>query len=199
MARLLLKTFSRDLKSCHHGSRHTGRTESGYVQRDRPQPCRRRLGSNRRPTGNIVLVHLARSIHILTPNQSVQICKRNVNLISGRVLVQASPRFIKDKNATIQQCRRIAKYLGEEGVSKDRFAIKLIFTGANALAAVELQSEGIKILATGVFSLEQAIAASQAKCAMVSPYFNGTKIHLGMHHGLQADQCFNRDCGSFRS
>lgn len=105
--------------------------------------------------------------------QSVRICKKNINLISGRVLVQASPRYIKDKNATIAQCRIFAKLFEEEGISKDRFGIKLLFTGANALAAAELNAEGIRTLATGVFGLEQAIAASQAKCVMVSPYFNG--------------------------
>lgn len=87
--------------------------------------------------------------------------------------MQVSPRFTADTDATVQQCRRFAKYFEEEGIAKDRFAIKLPFTGANALAAAQVESEGIKTLATTVFVLEQAIGASQANCHLISPYYNG--------------------------
>lgn len=58
-------------------------------------------------------------------------------------------------------------------MSRDRFAIKIPFTGAAAVAAKELNSEGIRTLATAVFGLEQGIAASQSGCLFISPYFNG--------------------------
>ncbi|GAB7336454.1 hypothetical protein MBLNU13_g09746t1 [Cladosporium sp. NU13] len=103
---------------------------------------------------------------------SVRICKRNLDSIKGRVLVQTSPRYISDQDATLRQCRRFAKFFEEEGIPQNRFAIKLPFTGPNACAASRLQTEGIQTLATSVFTLEQAIAASQARCGFVSPYFN---------------------------
>lgn len=58
-------------------------------------------------------------------------------------------------------------------MSRDRFAFKLPFSGSAASAARELNAEGLRTLATAVFSLEQGIAASQSGCLFISPYFNG--------------------------
>ena len=106
-------------------------------------------------------------------NQSVHIVARNVSLISGRVMLQTSLRYANDKDSIIKQCHEYTDAFGELGVSRDRFAIKLPFTGSAAAAAVELNAAGIRTLATTVFCLEQAIAASQSNCLFISPYFNG--------------------------
>lgn len=45
-------------------------------------------------------------------------------------------------------------------------------------AAKILNAEGIRTLGTCLFSLPQAIAASQAGCLYISPYFNGEDISL---------------------
>ncbi|KAF2099537.1 aldolase [Rhizodiscina lignyota] len=105
-------------------------------------------------------------------NATVQMCARNVPYLSGHVLVQTSPRHINDRTAIIDQCYSFAKAFDEAGVPKDRFAIKLPFTGSAASAAVQLNTEGIRTLATAVFGLEQALAASQSKCLFISPYYN---------------------------
>lgn len=105
--------------------------------------------------------------------QAVYLCARNVPYLTGRVLVQVSLRYVNDREAIIRQCRSYATAFEAAGVSRDRFAIKLPFSGAAASAALKLNAEGIRTLATAVFSLEQAIAASQSGCAMISPYFNG--------------------------
>lgn len=75
--------------------------------------------------------------------------------------------------ATIAHARTLASLYATAGVSRDRFAIKLPFSGAAAAAARVLNAEGIRTLATGVFSLEQGIAASQSGCLFISPYYNG--------------------------
>ncbi|KAH8800418.1 transaldolase [Xylogone sp. PMI_703] len=109
---------------------------------------------------------------------AVQLCARNVPYVTDRVLVQISPRHINNRQAIIDQCDLLAREFSKAGVPRDRFAIKLPFSGAAASAASELQSRGIATLATAVFSLEQAIAASQAHCALISPYFQEIAAHL---------------------
>lgn len=92
------------------------------------------------------------------------------------MLVQVSLRYVHSREAIIKQSQSYAEMFNDLGISRDRFAIKLPFTGAAASAAVELNEEGIRTLATAVFSLEQAIAASQSNCLFISPYFNGKSI-----------------------
>ena len=60
----------------------------------------------------------------------------------------------------------------EAGISRDRYAIKISATGPAMSAAAQLKKDGIRTLATSLFSLPQAIAASQAGCLYISPYFN---------------------------
>ena len=55
----------------------------------------------------------------------------------------------------------------------DRFCIKIPTTSAGMQASAVLNKEGIRTLGTALFSLPQAIAASQAGCLSISPYYNG--------------------------
>lgn len=55
----------------------------------------------------------------------------------------------------------------------DRFCIKVPTTTAGAQAAVILLKDNIRTLGTSLFSLPQAIAASQAGMLSISPYYNG--------------------------
>ena len=90
-------------------------------------------------------------------------------------MVQVSLRHAHDRDAIIKQAHEFADLFEEVKILRHRFAIKLPFTGAAASAAVVLNREGIRTLATTVFSLEQAIAASQSNCLFISPYYNGMK------------------------
>lgn len=108
----------------------------------------------------------------------MKICANNVPLITGRVLVQTSPRHLDNVDAIVKQCREFAAYFEECAIPKDRYAIKVPFSGAGATASVTLNKEGIRTLATAVFCLEQAIAASQSKCLLISPYFQGKHDYL---------------------
>jgi transaldolase len=42
-----------------------------------------------------------------------------------------------------------------------------------------LLEEGIRTLGTALFSVHQAIAASQGGCLYISPYYNGKRIRIG--------------------
>lgn len=104
-------------------------------------------------------------------------CKRTLPFIRGRVLVQVSPRGAYDRQDTISWAKEYAKAFDEVGISKDRYAIKIPTTGPAMNAAKELQAEGIATLGTAMFSVTQAIAASQANCYAISPYYNEIKAH----------------------
>ncbi|KAK6450231.1 transaldolase [Trichoderma asperellum] len=110
--------------------------------------------------------------------KAVDLTARNIPFLSGRVLIQTSLRHISSSAATIAHARTLASLYANAGVSRDRFAIKLPFSGAAAAAARVLNAEGIRTLATSVFSLEQGIAASQSGCLFVSPYYNEIAAHL---------------------
>ncbi|PTB63174.1 aldolase [Trichoderma citrinoviride] len=109
---------------------------------------------------------------------AVHLTARNVPHLSGRVLIQTSLRHVSSSAETLAHARRLAALYEAAGVPRDRFAIKIPFSGPAAAAAAVLNREGIRTLATSVFSLEQGIAASQSGCLFISPYYNEIAAHL---------------------
>ncbi|KAL7956608.1 hypothetical protein V8C34DRAFT_326078 [Trichoderma compactum] len=109
---------------------------------------------------------------------AIALTARNIPLLSGRVLIQTSLRHISSSSSTIAHARTLASLYHQAGVPRDRFAIKIPFSGPAAAAARVLNAEGIRTLATSVFSLEQGIAASQSGCLFISPYYNEIAAHL---------------------
>lgn len=53
---------------------------------------------------------------------------------------------------------------------------KIPATPESIIACAQLEKEGIRTLATTLFSVPQAVAASQAGCLYVAPYFNGSTL-----------------------
>lgn len=102
----------------------------------------------------------------------VQFCANNINNITNRALVQVSPDRINNKELVLEQCHEYDRAFKEAGIERDRYAIKIAATGPGMAAAAILNKEGIRTLATSLFSLAQAVAASQANCVYISPYFN---------------------------
>ena len=100
-------------------------------------------------------------------------CKANIDNIKGRVLVQTLPTGAYSTEQTLESARAYARDFEKVGISKDRFCIKIPSTGPALSACPILLSEGIRTLATAVFSVHRAIAASQAGCLYISPYYNG--------------------------
>jgi transaldolase len=92
--------------------------------------------------------------------------------ILGRVLVQTSAFAAYDTEKVIAQARAYAQEFASVGISKDRFCIKIPCTGPALNAGQVLLKEGIRTLGTSLFSVEQAIAASQAGSLSISPYYN---------------------------
>jgi transaldolase len=100
-------------------------------------------------------------------------CKENIDAISGRVLVQTSPSQAYNTQATIEHAKLYDDEFQNRGINRKRFCIKIPATGPGVLAMQYLTQLGIPVLGTAIFSVEQAIACSQAGCIYVSPYYNG--------------------------
>ncbi|RFU31978.1 hypothetical protein B7463_g4372, partial [Scytalidium lignicola] len=115
---------------------------------------------------------------------AVSLCARNLPYLSGRVLLQVSPRHIHDRDAITKHANTFAEAFEQYGVSRDRFAIKIPFSGSGASAALQLNAEGIRTLATTVFSLEQAIAAKIA--AHLDPYLRPKGEDPALEHPMSA-------------
>ncbi|KAK4500949.1 hypothetical protein PRZ48_006755 [Zasmidium cellare] len=103
---------------------------------------------------------------------SVLLCAKNIHNIKGRVLLQTSPRAAYDVDRVVTQARNYAREFDKVGISNDRFCIKIPCTAPGLIACRILRDEGIRTLGTSLFCLAQAIAASQAGCLSISPYYN---------------------------
>lgn len=107
------------------------------------------------------------------------LCKRNIDNLQGRVLLQTSPDKAYDEQATIAHARLLDQEFKLAGIDRSRYCIKIPSTGPALNAAKVLSQDkdesGLPIatLGTAIFGLPQAIAASQAKMLYISPYLNG--------------------------
>ncbi|EME43671.1 hypothetical protein DOTSEDRAFT_72882 [Dothistroma septosporum NZE10] len=108
---------------------------------------------------------------------AVLMCKNNLDNIKGRVLLQVYPNEAYNTQSVLDSARAYAKEFERAGISQDRYCIKIPSTGPALNACPILKKEGIRTLGTALFSVPQAIAASQAECLYISPYFNEVKAH----------------------
>ena len=102
------------------------------------------------------------------------------------MLLQVLPSEAYNKEKVLEHARMYAREFASVGISKDRFCIKIPSTGPALNACVDLAKEGIPTLGTALFGLPQAIAASQAGCIYISPYYNGKypSLTLGLRKTL---------------
>lgn len=110
---------------------------------------------------------------------SVKLCSLNLPNITGRALLQASPSHAYNTEGIVAHALAYAHEFAAAGISRDRFCIKILTTGPGMLAAKILEKEhGIRTLGTGLFSVPQALAAAQAGCLYISPYYNEILAHF---------------------
>ncbi|KAM0332094.1 hypothetical protein ACHAQA_002366 [Verticillium albo-atrum] len=108
---------------------------------------------------------------------AVLMCKKNINSIKGRVLLQTLPSNAFRFQETLDHARLYDQEFARAGITRDRYCIKIPSTGPALNAAKILSSEGIPTLGTALFSLPQAIACSQAGMLYISPYYNEVRAH----------------------
>ncbi|KAI0335268.1 aldolase [Cubamyces sp. BRFM 1775] len=98
--------------------------------------------------------------------------------ITGRVHAQTSPPTAYDTEATIQHAKKLVALFEANGIPKSRVCIKIPATPESIVACQYLERLGIRTLATCLFSVRQAMAAHQAGCLYVAPYFNELRVHF---------------------
>ncbi|KZO99539.1 aldolase [Calocera viscosa TUFC12733] len=109
---------------------------------------------------------------------SALLCARNIPNIQGRVLLQVSCRYAYDMDEVVSHAWSYADELEKVGIPRSRICIKIPSTGPALNAAIPLRAAGIETLGTTLFGLPQAIAAAQAGCLAISPYFNEIRAHF---------------------
>ncbi|CAL1695848.1 unnamed protein product [Somion occarium] len=109
---------------------------------------------------------------------SVLLAKEVFPHLTGRVHLQTSPSTAYDTEKTIAHAKRLVTLFEAHGIPKSRVCIKIPITPESIIACQYLEKLGIRTLGTCLFSLPQALAASQAGCLYVAPYFNELRVHF---------------------
>ncbi|TPX17520.1 uncharacterized protein E0L32_003163 [Thyridium curvatum] len=117
-------------------------------------------------------------VDVIIDRMSALLCAKNLPNLQGRVLLQCSAFHAYDTDKVVAHARSYAREFERLGVPKDRICIKIPATGPALNASPVLLEEGIRTLGTSLFSVPQAIAASQARCLSISPYFNFIWCHF---------------------
>lgn len=93
-----------------------------------------------------------------------------LKLIPGRVSTEVDARLSFDVKGSIDKAHTLINMYKEAGISKERILIKLASTWEGAIAATQLEKEGIHCNMTLLFSLPQAIACANANATLISPF-----------------------------
>jgi transaldolase len=96
--------------------------------------------------------------------------KRILAIVPGRVSTEVDARLSYDTAKTLEQARQIIKLYADQGISKERILIKIASTWEGIQAAKVLETEGIHCNLTLMFGIHQAVACSDAKVTLVSPF-----------------------------
>lgn len=107
--------------------------------------------------------------------------KEILKIVPGRVSTEVDARLSFDVEASKAKARGIIKMYEADGISRERILIKLASTWEGAVAARDLEKEGIHCNMTLMFSLPQAIACAEAGATLISP-FVGRILDWYVHH-----------------
>lgn len=110
--------------------------------------------------------------------QAVLLAKAVFPHISGNVHAQLSPRHAYSVQGSLDHAHRLIDLFNRYDIPTSRVCLKIPSTGAGLAVCAVLQKEGIQTLATTLFSVDQAVAAVQAGCLYIAPYFNELSVHF---------------------
>src|SRR5579859_2463547 len=96
--------------------------------------------------------------------------RKILEIVPGRVSTEVDARLSYDTEKTIEQAHDIIAQYDKAGISRDRVLIKIASTWEGIRAAEKLEQEGIHCNLTLLFGLHQAIACSEAKVTLISPF-----------------------------
>ncbi|GMH33617.1 hypothetical protein BSKO_01451 [Bryopsis sp. KO-2023] len=93
-----------------------------------------------------------------------------LKIVPGRVSTEVDAHLSYDTEATVAKALRILDLYKEKGIGPERLYIKIASTWEGIRACEILQKQGIDCNMTLLFSYAQAIAAANAKAALISPF-----------------------------
>lgn len=100
--------------------------------------------------------------------------------ITASIHIQMNPTYSHSYDSIISNARRILALVAEisPDTSPDKISIKIPATHAGLRACAALEKDGIRTLATTLFTMCQAAAAGAAGCTYIAPYVNALKVHF---------------------
>lgn len=101
---------------------------------------------------------------------AVEIGRRILEIIPGRVSTEVDARLSFDTRATVEKAHKLIRLYDKSGVDKDRVLIKIASTWEGIRAAKELEKDGIQCNLTLLFSFAQAVACAEAGVYLISPF-----------------------------
>lgn len=110
----------------------------------------------------------------------VKLILRLLPHLTARIHIQTNPIYSNSTSSTISNARRIVALVAEISPATpcDRISIEIPATRAGLRACAVLEKDGIRTLATTVFTVCQAVAAGAAGCTYIAPYVNALKVHF---------------------
>jgi len=93
-----------------------------------------------------------------------------LKIIPGRVSIEVDAKYSFDTKKSIEIARNIISLFEKNNIARNRILIKLATTWEGIKAAEILEKENIHCNMTLLFSLSQAIAASQINACLISPF-----------------------------
>ena len=113
----------------------------------------------------------------------VTVAKRILNVVPGRVSIEADARLASDEKATISEALDLIKLCQKASVDTKRILIKVAATWEGIQAMKTLEKKGIACNGTLIFHEVQALACAQANVTLISP-FVGRIFDYYVTHGL---------------
>lgn len=100
--------------------------------------------------------------------------------ITASIHIQTNPTYSHSYASILSNARRILALVTEISpeTSLDKISIKIPATHAGLRACATLEKDGIRTLATTLFTMCQAAAAGAAGCTYIAPYVNALKVHF---------------------
>ena len=118
---------------------------------------------------------------------SVILAKRILQVIPGRVSIEADAHLSFDTQATVLVAKQIVQWAQHRGIDKKRVLIKIASTWEGIQAAKILEEEGIACNCTLIFHPIQALACAQAGATLISPFvgriYDWYKVRNLWHEG----------------
>lgn len=122
------------------------------------------------------------SLEFLAVNFAAEI----LEIIPGRVSIEADAALSFDTDATVTCAKRLISYLEDRGITRERVLIKISSTYEGIKAAEILEKEGIHCNLTLLFSFYQAVLCADAGVTLISPFvgriYDFYKMKRGVEH-----------------